>query len=154
MSYILDNKNNEGCVFCLAHEQPDGCENLIVARGQHTYVILNRYPYTSGHMMVVPFKHCETIEGLTPETRAEMMELVARCVQVLSSAYYAQGFNLGANLGGAAGAGIPKHIHFHIVPRWEGDTNYMSAIGGTRVVPEALDVTYQRISNAWHQQDE
>ena len=149
MSYILDNKNEDGCVFCQALEQKDGCENLIIHRGQHAYIILNRYPYTSGHLMVIPFEHCATLEGLSPEIRTEMMELISRCVQILTTAYQAQGFNLGANLGSAAGAGIPKHIHFHIVPRWQGDTNYMSAIGGTRVVPEALDETYRRINSAW-----
>jgi ATP adenylyltransferase len=149
MSYILENINDEGCVFCQVLEDVDGLENLIVYRGQSTYVILNRYPYTSGHLMVVPLLHCDSLEGLPTETRSEMMELISCCVQVLSSEYKAHGFNVGANLGGAAGAGIPQHLHFHIVPRWQGDTNYMSAIGGTRVVPEALEETYQRISNAW-----
>jgi ATP adenylyltransferase len=149
MSYILKNKNEEGCVFCLALAQADSHENLIIYRGQSAFVILNRYPYTSGHLMVVPFEHCASIEKLTPETRSETMELISQCVKVLTVEFQAQGFNIGANLGGAAGAGIPQHIHFHIVPRWEGDTNYMSAIGNTRVVPEALEVTYQRISKAW-----
>ena len=149
MSYILENKNNEDCVFCHASTLPDGDENLIVFRGEYAYVILNRYPYTSGHLMVVPFVHCATLEGLSVETRAEIMELVSRCVEALTAEYQAQGFNIGANLGGAAGAGIPKHIHFHIVPRWQGDTNYMSAIGNTRVVPESLEESYQRIFNAW-----
>ena len=149
MSYILENKNEDGCVFCQALKQTDGCENLIVHRGQHAYIILNRYPYNSGHLMVVPLEHCATLEVLAPEIRAEMMELISRCVQILTTAYQAQGFNLGANLGSAAGAGIPQHFHFHIVPRWQGDTNYMSAIGDTRVVPEALDETYRRINDAW-----
>lgn len=149
MSYILDNKNKEGCVFCLALDNTDGFENLIIHRGQLSYVILNRYPYTSGHLMVVPFEHCATLQDLASDIHAEMMDLVSRCVEVLTIAYQAQGFNVGANLGSAAGAGIPQHVHFHIVPRWDGDTNYMSAIGGIRVVPEALDETYQRITNAW-----
>lgn len=149
MSYILENKNEEGCVFCHVIEQADGCENLIIYRGRYSYVILNRYPYTSGHLMVVPYEHCASLEGLSTEPRAEMMELISFCVQVLTFEYSAQGFNVGANLGGAAGAGIPQHVHFHIVPRWQGDTNYMSAIGGTRVVPEALNESYLRISNAW-----
>lgn len=149
MSYILENKNEEGCVFCQALELADDHENLIIDRGQSSFVILNRYPYTSGHLMVVPFEHCATLEKLPVKTRSEMMELIARCVQVLTAEYQAQGFNIGANLGGAAGAGIPQHIHFHIVPRWDGDTNYMSAIGNTRVVPEALEKSYQRISKAW-----
>jgi len=149
MSYILNNKNEEGCVFCHAQEQADGCENLILHRGQLSYVILNRYPYTSGHLMVVPYEHCATLEDLPVQARAEMMELISNCVQILTIEYQAQGFNIGANLGGAAGAGIPQHVHFHVVPRWQGDTNYMSAIGSTRVVPEALEESYQRVSNAW-----
>ena len=99
--------------------------------------------------MVVPYEHCATLEGLSVQARGEMMELISKCVQILTIEYQAQGFNIGANLGGAAGAGIPQHVHFHIVPRWQGDTNYMSAIGGTRVVPEALEESYRRISNAW-----
>jgi ATP adenylyltransferase len=149
MSYILENKNEVGCVFCLAPTVPDGNENLIVFRGRYAFVILNRYPYTSGHLMAVPFEHCATLEGLPIETRAEIMELISRSVQVLAAEYQPQGFNIGANLGSAAGAGIPMHIHFHIVPRWQGDTNYMSAIGDTRVVPESLEESYRRISSAW-----
>jgi ATP adenylyltransferase len=149
MSYILNNKNEDGCVFCQASEQTDSLENLIIHRGKFSYVILNRYPYTSGHLMVVPFGHCATLEGLDHETRTEMMDLISRCVEILTMEYQAQGFNVGANLGGAAGAGIPQHVHFHVVPRWQGDTNYMSAIGDTRVVPEALEESYQRIFSAW-----
>jgi ATP adenylyltransferase len=149
MSYILNNQQEEGCVFCNAQEGPDCPENLVVFRGERAYVILNRFPYTSGHLMVVPYSHQPTLYGLDCETRAEMMELVTRCIQVLQLEYKAQGYNIGANIGGAAGAGIPKHIHFHIVPRWQGDTNFMSALGDTRVVPEALSETYHRIRTAW-----
>jgi ATP adenylyltransferase len=148
MSYILEEKQ-DGCVFCDALDQEDSCDNLIIHRGQHAFVILNRYPYTNGHLMVVPYKHCAAFEALEPETRAEMMELVNRCVKILGKDYQAQGFNIGANLGSAAGAGIPQHIHFHVVPRWSGDTNFMSAIGETRVVPEALEESYRRIRDAW-----
>ncbi|HBX69766.1 MAG TPA: HIT family hydrolase [Chloroflexi bacterium] len=154
MSYILDHKNEPGCVFCQALSLPDGPENLIIFRGQFAFVILNRYPYTSGHLMVIPFEHCATLEGLPTLTRAEMMELIVGCVKTLTASYQPQGFNIGANLGGAAGAGIPQHVHFHIVPRWDGDTNYMSAIGGVRVVPEALDESYRRISQAWNKRTE
>jgi ATP adenylyltransferase len=149
MSYILENKHEEGCAFCRALQHTDGEENLIVYRAQSSFVILNRYPYTSGHLMVVPFDHCAHLEKLPVETRSEIMALISQCVQVLTTEYQAQGFNIGANLGSAAGAGIPQHIHFHIVPRWDGDTNYMSAIGNTRVVPEALETSYLRISKAW-----
>jgi ATP adenylyltransferase len=148
MSYIMDHKN-EGCVFCSAPAFPDGLENLIVSRGKYAYTILNRYPYTSGHLMVVPFEHCAALEKISREVRAEIMESISDCVQMLTIEYQAQGFNVGANLGGAAGAGIPQHLHFHVVPRWQGDTNFMSAVGETRVVPEALDQSYRRICQAW-----
>lgn len=149
MSYIQDPKLDNHCVFCVATDSPDGLNNLIIHRGKYTYVILNRFPYTSGHLMVVPFVHKANLDDLLPDTRAEMMELISRCIRVLREAYYAQGFNVGANVGSSAGAGIPKHFHFHIVPRWEGDTNFMSTIGETRVVPEALQETYHKVRNAW-----
>ena len=149
MSYILENNSEDGCVFCKVSGETDDCRNLIVFRGRFAYVILNRYPYTSGHLMVVPMYHCGKLDELSTEIRTEMMELISRCVQVLTNEYQAQGFNVGANLGGAAGAGIPQHVHFHVVPRWQGDTNYMSSIGGVRVVPEALEKSYQRICEAW-----
>jgi ATP adenylyltransferase len=149
MKYVTDADNPGVCVFCEAPAQQDGANNLIVHRGEQVYAILNRYPYTSGHLMVVPMHHSGKLEDLSTEARAEMMELISRCVQVLTDEYQAQGFNVGANLGAAAGAGIPQHVHFHIVPRWQGDTNYMSSIAGIRVVPEALEKSYQRISQAW-----
>jgi len=149
MSYIL-NPKEEGCAFCNAIDKElDGPENLIVYRGQRAFVILNRYPYTSGHLMAVPYKHCPSLEGLDPETRAEMMELTTDSVRVLQAEYRAQGINIGINIGDAAGAGIPQHIHQHIVPRWVGDANFISTIGRTRVVPEALEDSYARIRGAW-----
>ncbi len=149
MSYIQAHNPDPGCVFCQALECEDGLDNLVVYRGQHAYVILNRYPYNSGHMMVVPFEHQANLEDLKVETRMEIIEMVSLCLQILRESYCAQGFNVGANIGSAAGAGIPKHFHFHIVPRWVGDTNFISAIGDTRVVPEALDETYRRVREAW-----
>ncbi len=146
MEYIENNgKKEEGCVFCNALAQPDGTENLIAHRGDFSFVILNRFPYTSGHLMVIPFEHKPNLEELTPETRAEMMELTSRCTTVLSSIYRPQGFNVGVNIGEAAGAGVLGHVHIHIVPRWKGDTNFMSSIGGTRVLPESLEDTYKRV---------
>jgi ATP adenylyltransferase len=127
----------------------DGLENLVVYRGCDAYVILNRYPYTSGHLMVVPIQHQSNLEDLSAGARVEIIELVSQCLHILKVTYFAQGFNVGANMGSAAGAGIPRHFHFHVVPRWEGDTNFMSAIGETRVVPEALEETYRRVRDAW-----
>lgn len=149
MSYINELKTENGCVFCHAQKAVDGVENLIIHRGDFAFVILNRYPYTSGHLMVVPSEHKSNLEDLSHQARIEIIELVAHCLNILKVHYKAQGFNVGANIGSAAGAGIPKHFHFHVVPRWDGDTNFMSAIGETRVVPEALMVTYRRVREAW-----
>jgi ATP adenylyltransferase len=146
MKYIENHdKKEEGCVFCNAHAKEDSAANLIIFRGERVFVILNRFPYTSGHLMVIPFEHAATLEELDPATRAEMMELTSQCMTVLRKTYNPQGFNMGANIGEAAGAGVPGHIHIHIVPRWGGDTNFMAALGETRVLPEALEDTYKRV---------
>lgn len=149
MKYIQKATGETGCVFCNALAKPDGPENLIVLRGEGAFVILNKFPYTSGHVMVAPLIHCATLEDLPPEIRAEMMELTARAMSVLRKVYTPQAFNMGANIGEAAGAGVPGHVHIHIVPRWAGDTNFMSSVGGTRVLPEALDDTLRRVTAAW-----
>ena len=149
MAYINMGKTDDRCVFCEALAREDGPENLIVHRGAQAFVILNRYPYTSGHLMVLPYEHKRTLDALTPEVRQEMMELTTRVTEVVGKVYRPQGFNIGINQGAAAGAGIEAHIHIHVVPRWEGDTNFMTAAGGTRVLPEALEVTWQRVKDAW-----
>lgn len=146
MEYIESNKE-EGCVFCSAQEREDNAENLIAFRGEHAYVILNRYPYTSGHLMVVPFDHKPNLEALDADTRAEMMELTSQCMTVLRKIYHPEAFNMGANIGESAGAGIKSHVHIHIVPRWQGDTNFMTVVGDTRVLPEAIEITYERVRN-------
>jgi len=149
MTYIENHEKQAGCIFCDAQAQADGAENLIAFRGKLAYVILNRYPYTSGHLMVVPFEHEPNLEVLDPAIRAEMMELTSQCMTVLRKIYTPQGFNMGANMGEAAGAGVLGHVHIHIVPRWKGDTNFMSTLGETRVLPEALEDTYQRVHKAF-----
>jgi ATP adenylyltransferase len=151
MTYILDNQHSADCVFCTALGQPDGPDNLIVARGERAFVILNRYPYTSGHLMVVPMEHRASLVELDPETRAEIMELSNRVTLILQAVYQPQGFNLGMNIGEVAGAGITDHVHMHIVPRWGGDTNFMSSLADTRVLPESLAETYQRVRSTWEQ---
>lgn len=151
MQYIQNSKATEGCIFCRAWAESDDLANLVVTRGERVFVILNRYPYTSGHVMVVPVDHCSSLEMLNPAVRAEMMELVACFVQVIGAVYHPQGFNIGINIGEAAGAGITDHVHMHIVPRWLGDTNFMSTLGNTRVLPESLEDTYQRLKNAWEE---
>jgi len=151
MEYIDNPDKEEGCVFCNAQAKEDGAENLIAYRGERAYVILNRYPYTSGHLMAIPFEHVSNLEELDSETRAEMMELTSRCTTILKNIYRPQGFNVGVNIGEAAGAGVLGHVHIHIVPRWKGDTNFMSSVGQTRVLPEALEDTYQRVKNAFQE---
>lgn len=150
MAYIQSPKPENGCIFCKALQQPDGVENLIVIRGRGAFVILNRYPYTSGHLMVVPFDHVSSLDLLSGETRAEMMELTMQATRVLARVYHPEGYNLGMNLGEIAGAGIAEHLHMHVVPRWGGDTNFMSTVAQTRVLPEALEDTYHRVVNGWN----
>jgi ATP adenylyltransferase len=149
MEYIENSNREDGCIFCNVQEREDSAENLIAFRGERSFVILNRYPYTSGHLMVVPFEHQANLEELDADTRAEMMELTARSMTVLRKIYNPQAFNMGANIGEAAGAGVKEHVHIHIVPRWAGDTNFMSAVGETRVLPEALEDTYERVRKAF-----
>jgi ATP adenylyltransferase len=148
MTYILSEKNEE-CVFCAEMSRTDGPENLIIYRGQQAFVILNRYPYTSGHLMVVPYHHLASLDELDLSSRSEMMELTAKSLAVLRSVYRPQGFNIGVNIGEAAGAGVLDHVHLHVVPRWNGDTNFMSSLAETRVLPETLVETYFRIQKAW-----
>ena len=151
MKYITKSTKEEGCVFCNALAKPDNDENLIIARDERAFVIVNKFPYTSGHIMVAPLMHAPNLEDLDAETRAEIMELTTRCMVVLRKVYNPQAFNMGANIGEAAGAGVPGHVHIHIVPRWNGDTNFMSSVGETRVLPEMVEDSYRRICEAWNQ---
>lgn len=149
MKYLKNETKESGCVFCNALAKNDSAENLIVMRAQHAFVILNKFPYTSGHLMIVPLAHQASLEDLDPATRAEMMELTAQFITVLRGLYTPEGFNVGVNIGKAAGAGVPGHVHIHILPRWGGDTNFMSTIGETRVLPETLEETYVRVHESW-----
>ncbi len=149
MKYIEEYSQDDECVFCSAFQSRDREESLIVFRGAQAFVIMNRFPYTSGHIMVLPNRHVAELDELETSTRQEIMALITRGVEVLTKTYQPEGFNIGLNLGAAAGAGIPKHLHWHIVPRWKGDTNFISSIGGTRVIPEGLEDTYQKIRSAW-----
>ncbi len=145
MEYIENHGKADGCVFCKAVAAADSADNLIVYRGELAFVILNRYPYTSGHVMVVPFEHKPNLEQLDAATRCEMMELTSRATTVLRNIYNTQSFNVGLNIGEAAGAGVKEHVHIHVVPRWNGDTNFMSSLAETRVLPELLEDTWMRI---------
>ena len=144
-------KHEKGCVFCNIHAQNNDIENLVVFRGKTAFVILNRYPYTSGHLMVVANVHQASFEDLDPGVRSEMMELATKGIRALRSVYKPDAFNLGANIGEAAGAGIAGHVHLHVVPRWSGDTNFMSLLAETRVLPEELKETFRRVQTAWNE---
>jgi ATP adenylyltransferase len=150
MKYIQKHDvENEGCVFCKLLAQQDSPDNLIVHRGEHVFVILNRYPYTSGHIMVVPNFHTDSFENLDEASLTELMQKTTTAMRIIRKLYQPQAFNLGANVGVAAGAGIADHVHMHIVPRWNGDTNFMTTLGQTRVLPEDLSETYLKMKLEW-----
>jgi ATP adenylyltransferase len=140
-----------GCVFCDVQKDDDGPANLIIFRGKDCFAILNRYPYTTGHLMIVANAHLNSFEDLDLKTRAEMMEMSTHAVVVIRRVYHPDGFNVGANIGAAAGAGITGHVHIHVVPRWTGDSNFMLTLAETKVMPEALEATYARLRAAWEE---
>ncbi len=140
--YIAEVRKAVGCIFCNLPAAKQDEKSLIVLRGAKNFVILNRYPYTSGHVMIVPYAHTADFARLDVETTAEMMLLSQRVQAALGGIYHPDGFNLGMNLGRAAGAGIADHLHLHLLPRWSGDANFMSTIGETRLEPEDLATTY------------
>jgi ATP adenylyltransferase len=142
---MMDPERPNECIFCKAIAEEDGPHNLIVLRHEKAFVILNRYPYTTGHIMVVPYAHVDTVDALDAGTRHELMDLMSEMMVVLRELYTPEAFNIGANIGAAAGAGVASHVHMHVVPRWTGDTNFMSTIGEVRVLAEELEQTYQRI---------
>jgi ATP adenylyltransferase len=149
MEYIKGHERQSDCIFCSALLQEDGLENLIVWRGQLAYVILNRFPYNNGHLMIVPNQHQPSLEMLETAVQVEIMELTSQAIRTLREIYHPQGFNIGMNIGTAAGAGIAEHVHLHLLPRWTGDTNFMSTVAETRVLPEDLATTYRRVRAAW-----
>ena len=146
--YIADAKKDEGCVFCAALALNDDRAALIVFRGVKNFVILNAFPYTSGHVMVVPYEHTADLPATDAETLAEMMVLAQRVQVALEKTYNPQGYNLGMNLGRAAGAGVTSHLHLHVLPRWSGDSNFMTVVAETRVEPEELSTTYEKLHAA------
>jgi ATP adenylyltransferase len=147
MAYILSNKT-DGCVFCAKLAANGDDFEHVLLRGQDAYITLNRYPYNNGHLLVVPMAHVPSLEDLPVETLTEMMLLVNQGLAALRLAMQPDGFNIGVNLGKAAGAGIEPHVHIHIVPRWNGDTSFMSTVSETRTIPEMLDETYRRLMAA------
>ncbi len=147
MEYLRSTAKPDGCLFCAIGAQQDGAEglDLVVWRGEKVYALLNRYPYANAHVMVVPYEHVRDLDSLDEPVLTELMVTVARLIRALRQVYEPEGFNIGANLGKAAGAGIGDHLHVHVVPRWTADTNFMTTTAGTRVIPEALSASARAI---------
>ena len=144
-SRFIEGPKKEGCIFCYLPLEGDDKKTLILHRGKEAFIILNAYPYAAGHLMVAPFRPVARLADLTSSEKIEILELTARCEAVLTSAMKPEGFNVGFNLGKAAGAGVENHLHCHIVPRWVGDTNFMPVLGQTRVINESLEKTYDKL---------
>lgn len=148
MDYISNAAPEDGCIFCRAWESSDDRDRLVLARSERTLIMLNRYPYTCGHLMVAPQRHTADMADLPDDELLDLMHAVRRSCALLREVAHPQGVNIGMNLGRAAGAGIEEHLHVHIVPRWNGDTNFMSVIGEVRVIPEGLMESYDRLAAA------
>jgi ATP adenylyltransferase len=146
--YVSTTGPDSDCVFCEKAASSDDRGNFVVLRAERNFVILNLYPYTTGHLMIAPYEHIATLAGAHPETLQEMMQLTARAEKTLRQIYNPDGLNIGMNLGESAGAGIAGHIHMHVLPRWTGDGSFMTTVAETRVLPETLDTTYERVKAA------
>lgn len=147
IKYILSDKK-DGCIFCDLPGEKKDKENYILYRAETCFIMLNTYPYNSGHLMVAPYKHVASFEKLNEQELCELFQMVNKSTKLLSKVVQPNGFNLGANLGGVAGAGVKDHVHLHVVPRWEGDTNFMLVIAEANVIPESLDSVFERLSEA------
>ncbi|MDP6793481.1 MAG: HIT domain-containing protein [Anaerolineales bacterium] len=147
MSYLRGEEDKDAhCPFCRALEEIQSDErNLVLHRGARVLVMLNKYPYNNGHILLVPFAHVPSLEDLPTDVMGELASLIQVVLRVLHRAYAPAGFNVGANIGETGGAGVPEHVHMHVLPRWTGDTNFMTTVAETRVLPEELEVTYRRL---------
>jgi ATP adenylyltransferase len=143
--YVSGGSAQPGCIFCECPKDPDDERNFILFRAARNYILLNRYPYTTSHLMVVPYEHVPDLAGTAPETLAEMMRLAQTAERALRAEYKPDGLNAGFNVGQCAGAGVAGHIHMHMLPRWYADSNFMTTVGETRVLPEDLATTYRRL---------
>lgn len=150
LDYILGPKPDE-CVFCLPEHTREDAERLVLFRGRRNFVIMNKYPYNNGHLMVTPYRHVMNLTDLDPEERHESMDLLQSCVRILTAHFRPQGVNIGLNIGEASGAGIREHLHFHLVPRWVGDASFMAVACDTRVIPQALSSTYANLKPLFDQ---
>lgn len=144
MAYI-EVKQPEGCIFCEKPKAGNDREQLILYRGEHCFIMMNLFPYNNGHLMVAPYRHTADLAGITGDEQVEMMALTRYCVAVLGEAFHPEGYNIGMNLGRVAGAGVADHLHMHVVPRWNGDTNFMPVLAETKVLPDALYGSYDKL---------
>jgi len=149
LRYVSTTNKQTGCVFCDKPAEGEDRAALIVHRGKRCYVILNLYPYTSGHLMVAPYEHVGSLQEIEPEVTAEMMDLAQRAIRRMEGTYGPEGFNLGINQGRVAGAGVEGHIHLHVVPRWAGDNSFMPVLADTRVMPQSLEETYEALEGGF-----
>jgi ATP adenylyltransferase len=147
--YITGAAKSDDCIFCVAVRSADDRESLVVHRAARNFVIVNRFPYTSGHIMVVPYEHVSTLEEVADETAVELIRLTQRAERHMRAVYRPEGLNIGMNIGRSAGAGVAGHVHLHVLPRWNGDTNFMTTTAETRVLPEDLAVTWQKMKAAF-----
>lgn len=144
LEYITAEKA-EGCIFCVFPARQQDREDRILCRGWHAFVVMNAFPYSNGHLLIAPYRHTPDLAELTDEESLEVMQLVQRCIRALGDALRPDGINIGVNQGTAAGAGIAEHVHVHVVPRWNGDTNFMPVFADVKVIPEALEATYDKL---------
>lgn len=151
--YVSSNQPEDECLFCRISAEAKDEENYVLLRAERNFVLLNRYPYTSGHLMIAPYAHVATLEDAAPAALAEMMGLARKAEAALRRAYHPGGFNVGLNIGRSAGAGVAGHIHMHVLPRFSGDVNFMTAIAETRVLPEDLETSYARLATALKEGD-
>jgi ATP adenylyltransferase len=146
MEYILSGQKNGSCIFCAGPDRDQDEERLILHVGSLTMVIMNRYPYNNGHLLVAPIRHVPGLEALSEDEDLDLMRMLRQSIAILKQTMRPEGFNVGLNLGKVAGAGVEAHLHFHIVPRWGGDTNYMAVLGDVRVIPEHIRATFKKLS--------
>jgi ATP adenylyltransferase len=145
MDYILSEDKEGGCIFCPGEDRNRDEGRLILYVGSMTMVMMNRFPYINGHLLVAPVRHVPDFEGLSDEEALALLQILRKSIGILKTVMVPEGFNVGLNLGKVAGAGVKEHLHFHIVPRWDGDTNYMTVLGDVRVIPEHIEETYKRL---------
>ena len=142
LQYVINAGEDEGCIFCTKPKQDTDRVNLILYRSNHAFIIMNLYPYNNGHLMIVPYQHAQDLDGLVDEVLTELITLTRKAQNIMKQVFAAQGFNIGINVGKAAGAGIDEHIHIHIVPRWTGDTNFMPVLTDIKVIPQHIQAAY------------